>query len=151
MKDYTHKDNYDKAEDKGRQKALGLFGANLNIVVIKRKDAPADISGSTMTHDWYGELKDRKCKSTTYDSDVIEYSKWKNLQNIDKDALHYYINFFSDGVCRVYLLNEIKMHDLYVSTISAPISTVEDKGQKDKLMVELPISKAKVYRYNNDN
>jgi len=151
MKDFKHKDNYEAAEDKGRQKTLGLFGANLNMVFIQEKSCSADVSGTTMLHIWYGEIKDRDCKSTTYDSDLIEYSKWKNLQNLDKSALHYYINFFTDNVCRVYLLNDIKMHDLYISTISAPVSSVEDKGQKDKLMIELPISKAKVYKYNNDN
>lgn len=136
---------YDFAEAVGREKAMAML-QNETIVNVEDKYAPYDLSGTTLTHRYYIEVKDRKFKSNAYDTDMLEYDKQKRMQNADPEGLHYYFCTFSDGKGRLYLLNKIKIEDLYVTLFNCPSSTVENKGIKQKICYELPVGLAKNYR-----
>lgn len=141
-------DGYTQNEIIGRQKLQNLFGEKLKIVEVEERSAPFDVSGSTFASSWYGEIKNRNVKSDSYSDDLLEYSKLKAMINTDPKGKHYYFVFFTDGICRVYNLSEIKIQDVFIANLECPASTVEpDKGTKMKLVYELPVALAKTYKY----
>lgn len=140
-------DGYTLAEVLGRDKTKALFGHKQTLVEVEERSAAMDFSGSTLAYNWYLEVKDRGCKSTDFDSDLLEYKKLKGIQNVDKDGKYYYLCFFTDGVARLYELNKINITNVYIGNFLCPDSTVEDKGNKMKLCFELPTNLAKTMKY----
>jgi hypothetical protein len=138
---------YEFAEAVGRDKAIALLGDKQKLVNCENKTLPFDLSGTTIANNFYIEVKDRKCKSDAFDSDLLEYSKLKGMQNIDPKGIHYYLCFFTDCKARLYHLNNIKIEDVFIDIKRCPVSTVEDMGVKDKICYELPIHLAKSYNY----
>jgi len=140
-------DGYTLAEILGREKTQFLLGDKANLVWVEERSAPYDITGSTLTQNFYIEVKCRNCKSDAFDSDLLEYSKLKRMQNVEPDAIHYYLVFYSDNKARLYHLNKIKIQDVYVGMFLCPDSSVEDKGEVMKLCYELPHHLAKAYKF----
>lgn len=140
-------DGYTLAEILGREKTIALLGHDTILIEVEERSAPMDFSGSTLARHWYLEVKNRNCKSTDFDSDLLEYKKFKGIQNVDPDGNYYYLCFFTDGVARLYHLNKIRIQDVYVGMFYCPDSTVEDKGNTLKLCFELPTKLAKTMKY----
>lgn len=138
---------YTLQEEIGREKAIKLLGAKTPLTIVEDQFAPYDLSGTTLTNNFYVEIKDRQCSSTAYDEDLMEYSKAKAMKNADKTGLRYYLCFFNDGVARLYHLNKINLEDVFIENVLCPSSTGEDKGLKEKICYLLPIELAKTYKY----
>ena len=138
---------YEMSEKIGREKAIKLLGNKANLVMIEDRFAPYDVSGTTISSNFYIEIKDRKCKSDAYDSDILEYSKLSNMRNVDPKGIHYYLCFFTDGVARLYHLNKILLMEIYISKMDCPVTSVENNGIKEKIMMQLPHHLAKEYKY----
>jgi len=132
----------------GREKTFALLSEKAQLVAVEDKFAPYDVTGSTLTKNFYIEVKNRMVKSDDYDTDLLEYSKLKGMQNVEPNALHFYLCFFTDGVARLYHLNKIKIQDVYIDIKNCPVSSVENKGIKQKICYELPIHLAKTYKLN---
>ena len=141
---------YTLAEQVGRDKALLILGGKTKIVEVEEPSAPYDLSGSTLSNNFFIEVKYRKCKSNTYDSDLLEYLKHKRMQNaVGEDDLRYYFVIYADGVARLYQLNNLNLDKVRITNFDCPNSSVEDKGTKEKLCVELPFAVAKkTYKIN---
>jgi hypothetical protein len=105
-----------------------------------------DLSGSTKGN-FYIEVKNRPdLKSTAYNTDILEYHKLSNLRNIDRNATHFYAMIFNDGVVRIYNLKEISIMDVYLSNLLCPVSQLDNRGYKEKILIDLPVTKAKTYK-----
>jgi len=133
-----------------------LLGRNIVMKIFPKIDmvetdisARCDLSGTSLTGNWYMEVKYRgDLKSTSYDTDILEYEKLSALRNIDRNGTYFYFMIFSDGVARCYNLKDINIMDVYINNDLYPVSSSENKGHKEKLMIELPVNKAKVYKWN---
>jgi hypothetical protein len=140
-------DPYLQSEESGRAKAQALFGSKQLLIEVEDKFATFDLSGATFTYNFYIEIKDRQCKSDLYDDDLLEVGKAKAMKNVDKDGKRFYLNFFTDGVARLYCLNDLKLEDVNISNIVCPASSSEDKGERTKICYLLPKELAKTYKY----
>lgn len=138
-------DQYLQAEEIGRQKAIKLLGDKATLVEPEDRYAPFDFSGSTITKNFYIEVKNRDCKSTSYTEDLLEYGKAKAMKNIEPNANRYFLNFFTDGVARLYHLNKLRFEDLFIENKLCPASSSEDKGEQMKICYLIPTDLAKTY------
>jgi len=135
---------YTLAEQVGRDKALHILGGKTKIDEVEEPSAPYDLSGTTVTSNFFIEVKYRNNKSTTYDSDLLEYLKFKRMQNaVGKDDKRYYMVIYSDNVARLYQLNDLNLDKVYITNFDCPTSSVEVKGNKEKICIELPFEVAK--------
>ena len=140
-------DKYEEADLLGRNIVLSIFKDKVHLTQSQISDC-WDLSGSTINGDFYIEVKYRpEIKSTKYDTDLLEYSKMSALRNIDRNAKHYYFMLFSDNVGRLYNLKDVSIMDVYIHSDPYPISSTENKGEKDKLMLDLMNNKAKTYKW----
>lgn len=140
---YTELDNY------GREIVLSIFPKQT--LVAGTPSDRYDLSGTTVTGDFYMEIKYRPdLTSDTYINDLLEYKKMDALRDIDPDATHLYFMLFKDGVGRCYNLSKMCLTDIQIENILCPISSVEDKGYQNKIMVKLPTAKAKIYKWKKD-
>lgn len=138
---------YDFAEVIGREKALSVLGDKQHLVNVEDRYAPFDLSGTTISNrNIYIEIKDRKCKSNAYDTDILEEKKIKRMQKADPKGVFYYFCSFSDGLARLYNLNKLKVTDVTTTIYNCPSSTVEDKGMIQKICYQLPNKLATTYK-----
>lgn len=138
---------YEQQDNKGRAIVISLFGNKVDLTAGGVEDV-FDLSGTTLNGNFYIEVKTRKISSSQYDTDDLEYHKMANLRNIDKDANHFYFMLFKDNVGRLYNLKDINIMDVYLSNKDCPKSSLDDRGTTDKLIIGLPIHKAKTYKWN---
>lgn len=98
------------------------------------------------------EVFEIKYRFKLYDTIYMEYSKFKSMTEIVKSKKNvrngYYINLIQ-GKMYIYKLSDItkylKETPFAVKKVYCPVTTAADNGRRDKLMIDLPISLAKVY------
>jgi len=135
-------------ELEGRRKAAKLFGTGYTYTFTEDKYAYYDCKVNGMAKDSIIEIKNRDCKSTTYQTDIIEYIKLRHLTIEAKNDNIFYLNFFSDGVARLYDLREIDITQVYVAQIPMNRTTATQSDIVNKLVIELPQDKA-IRTYKN--
>ena len=130
-------------ELKGRDKAINLFGAKIELTESTNRYDSWDLSGSTVgiigtkESNFFIELKDRDYASDDFKSDFLELSKFHNLLDVEPNANHYYLCFFTDGVYRLYKLDGLKLQDVDIKTSLFP-SDMDKTYLVEKLAVFLP-------------
>ena len=100
-----------------------------------------DISGNTI-RTYAIECKDRKCNSYTYDTAMLEQSKYESLSNSGKDR-KLYVNTYADDI--MYVWNVEKITPKY-HTYFAPKTTDGDtqwsRRKVHKKCIELDFNEA---------
>jgi hypothetical protein len=138
-----------EAEKEGRQKIMYLFSDN---TFVESEDAFAvwDFSGCTSNplkpdKNYFIETKDRKFNHNQYDSVLLEYEKLKNLLKVAKqndDADIFYINTYQDDVALIFNLKKFNLTEVNICVKKIQKTTMGNTTAVDKLIVELPISRA---------
>lgn len=138
-------------EQIGRAKAIDLLGDKLVLVEMPNLYDVVDLSGQTInSRNIYLEVKDRDVESHQYDTDMLEVSKVKAFAELDKTGVYYYLNFFTDGIARLYCLNKIKLMDIEIKELNCPASSYADKGYRTKLVYLLTPNLATTYKRTKD-
>ena len=143
--------DFEKREMIGRAKAIDLLGDKLHLVQMPGIYDVVDLSGQTITSkNIYLEVKDRDVESWQYDTDMLEVSKVKAFKELDDTGVFYYLNFFTDGVARLYCLNKIQLMDLELKLLNCPASSYKDNGHKNKLVFLLSPKLATTFKRKKD-
>lgn len=139
---------YEELDQRGRDIVKNLLFPNVAFIEAGISDR-YDLESNTINGRSLIEVKYRETMlSTDNDTDFLEYEKLYSLRNEDKDANHIYIMLFKDKVARVYNLDKISIMNVFLSVPECPVSSTENKGTKEKLMIELPTNQAKTYKWN---
>lgn len=131
--------NYELNDFKGRQVALPYLKKEFPTAEFKeireefsRWDLEMNNNGRFMI-----ECKNRKCKSTTYDSIYIDESKinaciraiWKEKDSENRFAGFYLCVTYSDGVCKLWnIIDLMRQKKFKYGKMFTPVSSTEDKG-----------------------
>jgi hypothetical protein len=128
-----------------------------DIIKLMFPTVPFQVGTITSAYDLKTDRKDKvslfevkvrpNTLSTAWDTDILEYDKLSGMRNEDSNAQYFYFMIFKDGVVRLYDLREISIADVFINNKNCPVSGVEDKGYKDKLMIEIKATQAKTYRW----
>ncbi|MBC6112990.1 hypothetical protein ACFOG5_09715 [Pedobacter fastidiosus] len=149
-----------KYEDNGIQLAYGLLSAfKMHVSIMEDKHSVVDFTGNTCSMiatapyvkgNYYGEVKKRNVSSKSFDSDLLEVDKLNNMMAYENgNAKYIYFNIFNDDIVRIYNLHEINFNDIPTYVLQCPKSTINNMGNKDKLVKYLPVSLAKTYKIIN--
>jgi predicted HTH domain antitoxin len=140
MNEFTRLDN------EGRDLAIKLFRKKVTLHPASEGDC-YDLYGTSPKGKFLVEVKKRKCTSTQYDSDALEYKKLSSMRNEDREANLYYLMLFTDKVARLYNLKEVTLSECYIKTDLYPSTTAGGKGNEIKLMIDLPTHQARTFRW----
>lgn len=150
-------DEFEKREEIGRAKMRTRFSNKYQLDESENIKEVWDFSGKTQhlgeaEQNYFVEVKDRDAASTTYKTAYLEVPKLNGLldiANANGNAAIIYANFYTDGYCYLFNLRKISLTDVTISKMLLKHKTVKDVGMKEKLIVELPLSLGKKFKYNN--
>lgn len=144
---------FQQAENKGREyfkswlEAIGVeeytFAPNEYDVV----DCDFEFKDKRLTT----EIKVRNPKYRTYETHIMELTKYNNMMKYIKDNNMdggIYANFFGEDWLYVYNINKIDITE--IESIRAPRTTAGYQGRINKDMINLPINTAQIFNKVND-
>lgn len=143
---------FSKREDIGRK----YFQSWLTELGIEDAEFTADqyeVTDCNFTYkdkDITAEIKVRDEKYRKYSTHFMELNKYINIQHyVDKNnkdgAL--YVNFFGENWCYIYTVNQINISR--IDTVNLVRTTAEDKGKRNKEIINIPTSLAQIYHRQN--
>ena len=126
--------NYQKAENFGRQKFINWCEGNEQIKITEVSDDPSsswDIkmySGNTF---FIVELKDRKCSSSKYESYILEKKKYDKLKTLFPEKNILYINTFEDNKVLIWNITNLQNKKVYKKIMNKTTATITKKEEKE--------------------
>jgi hypothetical protein len=153
-------DNYKVAEKEreGRDKVLSVFGGKIDFTQSPKKYDSWDMSAVTYSHvdltdkNIFVEVKDRKCKSTSFPTAFLEIGKLEKLSGLAKtyDAEIFYICTYTDGLMYAFNLKNINLLQIGFTIKNTEHETYSStKVMVDKVFIDLPFHLGKRYRIKN--
>lgn len=143
---------FSKREDIGREyfqswlTELGIEDAEFTSDPFEVTDCNFTYKDKAIT----AEIKVRDEKYRKYTTHFMELNKYINIQNyVDKNKKDgaLYVNFFGENWCYIYTVNQINISK--IDTINLARTTAEDKGKRDKEIINIPTSLAQIYHRQN--
>ncbi len=96
------------------------------------------------------EIKVRDEKYRTYKTHFMELNKYINIQNYvyknNKDGA-LYVNFFGENWLYIYIVSNINTNT--IDKVNLVKSTAEDRGKRNKDIINIPTSLAQIYYRQN--
>lgn len=141
---------YEQEDQRGRDRFLSWASLNDEVTMNKIATDPLSIwdisyySGGTAI---IGEIKNRRCKSTTYDSSMLELNKLRDLQEVrDKvlakegvdNVIIHYICLYEDNKIMVWDITD-EPHNHLLQEL--PRNFCGDKKNKEKKIIYLQNNK----------
>ena len=155
VKQYKMND-YVKADNKGRKMFQEFIYKISGVTEIEfTADPTSELDGQFfLNHKSYVfELKVRNISSTAYGDILLEKHKYNSLMEVGEYKRQvknqvvelWYVNFYLDGIVSILNVEGVENFNWYTKYCSR--STMESKGNKEKLVSTLPISASTTYNY----
>lgn len=140
--------SFSEHEQKGREKALKYLKDWGEITFTEDPYAPYDAEIKTKGNNTIIlEIKDRDIPSTKYDTYLLEKTKYDSLKEIP--GIHFYVNFFNDGVVGLWNLDRIDTTDRWITEYCTTTTANNTYGLRRKPKEVLMLTKDEAVRFLN--